>query len=216
MNKPNRLIMTEKLTEKFWKSVTKSEQECWNWEGSKVRKYGYITIQQPVKIGVHRFSWILHNGDIPEGLYVCHKCDNPSCCRPDHLFLGTQAQNMADKKSKGRGFIKMRYCNSKLTAEQIFKIREDYRPHKVTQKILSQQYGVSRENIHYILKGKSWKHFPTANPEKDERYKLSDIQIKEIKELSSQKEFSARKLAKRYNVGKSQILRILKNESGKI
>lgn len=92
---------------RFWKYVDKKgENECWEWNRSKYPNgYGRIG-----KHYAHRFSWILTNGEIPNGLHVCHSCDNPPCVNPKHLWLGTVADNMHDRDSKGRG----RYGFSKL------------------------------------------------------------------------------------------------------
>jgi len=87
--------------ERFWAKVEKTDH-CWNWKGSKVAKrYGGFKLD--IYMLAHRVSWIWANGPIPDGLYVCHKCDNGFCVRPDHLFLGSQQDNMNDMKSKGRG-----------------------------------------------------------------------------------------------------------------
>lgn len=89
--------------ETFWSKVTKTDG-CWTFQTAG---YGYANMvthgpNNPRVVKAHRFSWTLHNGQVPPGLRVCHHCDNPPCVRPDHLFLGTDADNMRDKVAKGR------------------------------------------------------------------------------------------------------------------
>lgn len=91
------------LEEFFWQRVKKTET-CWIWTGKR-QKFGYGQIQLGAKgrrVSAHRASWEIHYGLIPEGLWVLHKCDNPSCVRPDHLWIGTHEQNMIDARRKGR------------------------------------------------------------------------------------------------------------------
>jgi hypothetical protein len=95
------------LGQRFWKFVEKSDG-CWLWTGQRTPEgYGrFVVGRTPKKKGLnkgaHRFSWELHHGAIPEGLVVCHHCDNPSCIRPDHLFVGTVSDNTQDMLRKGR------------------------------------------------------------------------------------------------------------------
>jgi len=88
--------------ERFWKRVEKTSS-CWTYQGAAKGILGYRQLlADGQRVMAHRFSWELHFGPIPDGLLVCHKCDNPPCVRPDHLFLGTHKDNAADKVSKGR------------------------------------------------------------------------------------------------------------------
>ncbi len=95
---------------RFWKMVDKDTPvhpilgtSCWLWTGCKLPyAHGQFNVGNHKIVLAHRFSWELHYGSIPEGLYVCHHCDNPSCVRPDHLFIGTQKDNVQDCIQKGR------------------------------------------------------------------------------------------------------------------
>lgn len=91
------------LTERFWRSVEKTDAGCWNWRGSvNTHGYGQIRAASGEYTTAHRVSWELTNGPIVDGLWVLHRCDNPRCVRPDHLFLGTPADNAQDMYAKKR------------------------------------------------------------------------------------------------------------------
>lgn len=99
------------LEDKFWRGIGgRMEQNdfCWPWHGSFSR-HGYGVLwaskkktEKPVRISAHRLAWILFRSEIPDGLFVLHRCDTPPCCNPDHLFLGTQSENLRDAAAKGR------------------------------------------------------------------------------------------------------------------
>lgn len=93
--------------ERLWAKVDRSASGCWEWTGKSRSAFGYGLIRLSKAeggklIGAHRLAWELTNGPIPEGLCVLHSCDNPPCCRPDHLHLGTKADNMREKVERGR------------------------------------------------------------------------------------------------------------------
>jgi hypothetical protein len=87
----------------FGELIKNSDDECWGWSG-KFHDYGYGALRyKPKKWTAHRYSYTYHVGEIPNGMFVCHHCDNPVCTNPKHLFLGTHQDNMNDMLNKGRG-----------------------------------------------------------------------------------------------------------------
>jgi hypothetical protein len=146
------------IQDRFWAKVS-TRLECWEWQGAKNR-FGYGCLHYENEELAHRVSWLIHNGLIPKGLCVLHKCDNPCCVRPDHLFLGTQKDNMEDMVLKGRGKtpnLKGEDCNfSKLSATQVLEIRG--LDGKKTQSDIAALYGVKQANVSAILLRKNWKH----------------------------------------------------------
>jgi len=143
--------------EGFWVKVKKTN-DCWQWTGTKDRDgYGRFRIPGKGLRGSHRIAWSLVNGTIPIGLCVLHKCDNPSCVNPDHLFLGTQQDNIKDMVAKGRQskMFGLRNPKCKLTDDQVREIRIAYTEGISTQKELRIRYGVSVGQISDVVNNKS-------------------------------------------------------------
>jgi hypothetical protein len=147
------------LTQRFWAKVHKTDT-CWIWTAS-YDSWGYGHIKIGAKAAkANRVAWELTYGSIPEGMCVLHRCDNPACVRPEHLFLGTNADNVKDRTIKGRSNHPRGSRNGRaiLTEEQVLAIRTEFRPHVVTRVTLAKQYGVSEGCIHGVLYGENWQH----------------------------------------------------------
>ena len=140
--------------QRLWRHVAKSDG-CWEWQGYRNRK-GYGVIGDPTQLA-HRVVWRATRGEIPEGLCVCHRCDNPACCNPEHLFLGTNTDNMLDREQKGRWVPRIRgegNVSAKLTEAQVRAIHADTR----NQYEIAAAYGVAQSTVGVIKLGKKWKH----------------------------------------------------------
>lgn len=153
----------EELSKKFLSRVRKTKF-CWLWEGAILKPYGYgvFSIGQGT-YRAHRIAYELFIGIIPEGLLVCHSCDNRACVNPRHLWLGTHADNTADMHSKGRGFIPsppkgINHHKAKLTEKDVEQIKKRYAKGNIFQKDLAKEFGVRQSTIGNIITGSTWKH----------------------------------------------------------
>lgn len=151
------------LVIRFWAKVKQGQpDECWPFMASRnAAGYGTIGIDGKSALA-NRVAWQLTNGAIPAGQYVLHKCDNPPCCNPSHLFLGTHADNALDKKIKGRARSNRgeEKNTAKLTEKQVKAIRQEYRYRSSTHglKALSAKYGVCVSAVEAIVKHRTWRH----------------------------------------------------------
>lgn len=137
--------------ERFWGHVLKGD-ECWTWTRRiNQNGYGIFKVNNAHGMSAHRVAWYYENGDIPDGMFVCHKCDNKICVRPSHLFIGTQADNMADMKAKRRSASGERSGVHKLTTAQVIEIRSA--SPTIPTKQLALMFGVSDGHIRKIIRG---------------------------------------------------------------
>ena len=140
--------------ERFEEKFTKADG-CWEWTACR-DKWGYGRLQFSEKMqGAHRVAYQLYVGEIPDGLCVLHHCDNPSCVRPDHLFLGTNDDNVRDRDGKGRGAIGEKNGSAKLTEEQVKTIRSKRKEGAHTID-LAKQFGVAQRTISKIVLYQKW------------------------------------------------------------
>ena len=158
------------LRDRFWAKVPKLPPDsCWEWLGMRCLQtkhaYGTLKVNNRRRLA-HRLMWELTHGPIPTGLAVCHTCDNPPCVNPDHLFLGTNMDNIEDMMRKGRGAGQQgtRYQpdvsgtnngRAKLSEDDIRTIRLAYH---MNYNELAEHYDVSPSTIGRIVKGDTWKH----------------------------------------------------------
>lgn len=156
---------------RFWDRVGKTDG-CWTWSGQiDPDGYGVLPVRtRPVR--AHRFSWTLHYGPIPPGMAVLHRCDNPPCVRPDHLWLGTLGDNNRDRSRKGRSATGLqagphlhpetrprgeRVYGAELTESAVREIRERFRAGE-TCAAMAAAYGVSPSTLENIVRRRTWRH----------------------------------------------------------
>lgn len=137
--------------------------ECHEWTGRAIDARGYPRVWYMGKLWrLNRLIWMLEHGDIPEGMFVCHKCDNPCCVNPNHLFLGTHTDNMRDASMKGRLAVKHRSCNARSANGSAKLSEDDVREIRTSSKravVIAAEFGVSKSAIYKIRSGLRWRKY---------------------------------------------------------
>lgn len=150
MNDPN-------IKQRFEKHII-SKDDCWITDlYCNHRGYGQFALNRK-RMNASRVSFLLYNGEIPEGMFVCHKCDNPPCVNPEYLFLGTHKENMRDMVEKGRSNRGSKNSSAKLTEKEVFQIKALLFETGLTSERIAILFGVSTRTISYIKQDGIWKH----------------------------------------------------------
>ncbi len=142
---------------RFWEKVDhKSDSECWNWLAGGSEGYGQIKINGKT-YRTHRISYYIHYKKDPGELLVCHKCNNKLCVNPNHLFLGTESENMQHAFATGRHYRKgILQASARLTEQDVRDIRE--LRGEISQAKIAKLFGVSCGTIQHIMDGRNWSH----------------------------------------------------------
>jgi hypothetical protein len=155
-------VPTIDRAEQLWSGVAiATDDQCWEWQRYRHPDgYGMLGVEGR-NVYAHRQAWTLTNGEIPAGMVVCHRCDNPACCNPAHLFLGTQGDNIRDCHRKGRNRSRnsagAANPSARLTSRDVEAIRRLYAAGNVTQTDLAHAFHITQTQVSKIILGRSWR-----------------------------------------------------------
>lgn len=149
----------EPVDKRFFRHVTRrGPNECWEWQATTtVAGHGQFSAGD-IRTTAHRVAWAIENGNIPAGQVVRHECDNPPCCNPGHLLLGTQLENVGDSVSRERHSKGEIVGTSVLTEREVLQIRGKWETQKYSQDALAREFGVSQNTIHKVVRRVTWQH----------------------------------------------------------
>lgn len=211
--------MTATRASRFWPKVDKSggPEACWPWTASRNLErggYGQFGCER-----AHRVALELSGVDVPTGAHVLHSCDNPPCCNPTHLRIGSNTENIADMRSRARDIKGSQSHLAKLTEADSVEIRRLYASGTMLQREIALRFGVNQVQVSRAIRGKTWKHTvtkPWVAPDKKKsprgrenaRAKLTDEIVAEIRQRHAAGELQ-RELAVAFNVGQTTISRVV-------
>jgi hypothetical protein len=208
--------------DRLWRHVRRgAPDDCWEWQAGRNRGgYGRMEIGHPRRsFGAHRAAYLLCVGDIPDGLDVLHSCDNPPCCNPAHLFLGTDCDNASDCIAKGRKAVGAATNCSGLTDEDVLAIRRRYAAWE-TSVALAAEFRVHPNAVLAIVHGRTWKHLPIEPPraplrksragERSLASRLTEAEVRQIRDRHAAGGVSRSDLAAVFGVSPSLVWLIVK------
>jgi hypothetical protein len=190
--------------------IVEKDTNCWKCISHRITPEGYPLLGRKPR-RANRYIYTLYKGEIPEGMFVRHKCDNPSCINPDHLELGTPAENSKDMVERNRSLKGSSSPQAKLTEEDVLQIRRKAK--NTHYKEIAQEYSVNEYTIRMIIYGKIWKHvegeITPPIPHGRQNIKVTKQEADKIKLEYALLNISQAKLAKKYNISQTTIWRVI-------
>jgi len=208
--------ITQKDINRFFEKVSPpNKNECWEWLYVGKGRYGKFSLHGK-KFQAHRLSYFIYNGYMPKkDEYVCHKCDNPKCVNPDHLFLGTQQDNMDDMVSKGRSPNNHgdRNPRATLSQEDVDRMRLMYK-NGMTRMEISSIFNTTETTTHNILSGRTWSHSGYKNPKiKPANRVVTKEIVEKVNKLRKTTSMSQSKIGEIVGISQAVVSRILLNQT---